>query len=276
MQRALDRLRREAEEYVQDGYEVLILSDRPVDSDHAAIPSLLAVSAVHHHLIRKGLRSQCGLIVETGEAREVHHFACLLGFGASAINPYLAFDTIEDMRRRRLLPERLTTEEARKHYLKAVGKGLLKTMSKMGISTISSYIGAQIFEAVGLCRRARRGVLPRHGVAHRGHRRRHRRARDARCATRPPTPRPRSRTTTTSRSAGLYQWRQRGERHLHDPSTIHKLQHAARTNDPAVYREYARLIDDGVDAPDHPAPPARVHEPGSRSRSRRSSPSSRS
>ena len=126
MERALDRLRREAEEYVLDGYEVIILSDRPVDSDHAAIPSLLAVAAVHHHLIRKGLRSRCGLIVETGEAREVHHFACLLGFGASAINPYLAFETIEDLRRRDLLSDGLDETEARDHYVKAVGKGLLR------------------------------------------------------------------------------------------------------------------------------------------------------
>ena len=105
MRRALDRLCREAEEYVLDGYEVIILTDRTVDSDHAAIPSLLAVSAVHHHLIRRGLRSRCGLLVETGEAREVHHFATLLGFGASAVNPYVAFETIEDMRRRQLLPD---------------------------------------------------------------------------------------------------------------------------------------------------------------------------
>ncbi len=248
MQRALDRLRREAEEYVEDGYEVLVLSDRPVDSDHAAIPSLLAVSAVHHHLIRKGLRSQCGLIVETGEAREVHHFACLLGFGASAINPYLAFDTIEDMRRREMLPERLTTEEARKHYLKALGKGLLKTMSKMGISTISSYIGAQIFEAVGLsdaliedsfpgtvsriggidAATVERETLMRHAAAY---------------------PAAEVEDDDDLEAGGLYQWRQRGERHLHNPTTIHKLQHAARTNDPAVYREYARLIDGGAESP---------------------------
>ena len=263
MQRALDRLRREAEEYVEDGYEVLILSDRPVDSDHAAIPSLLAVSAVHHHLIRKGLRSRCGLIVETGEAREVHHFACLLGFGASAINPYLAFDTIEDMRRRQMLPERLTTEEARKHYLKAVGKGLLKTMSKMGISTISSYIGAQIFEAVGLSdaliedsfpgtvsriggidvATVERETLMRHAAAY---------------------PAVEVEDDDDLEAGGLYQWRQRGERHLHNPTTIHKLQQAARTNDPAVYprvRPHHRRRRRGAR---HAAPPARVREPGAR------------
>jgi glutamate synthase (NADPH/NADH) large chain len=248
MQRALDRLRREAEEYVEDGYEVLILSDRPVDSDHAAIPSLLAVSAVHHHLIRKGLRSKCGLIVETGEAREVHHFACLLGFGASAINPYLAFDTIEDMRRRQTLPERLTTEEARKRYLKALGKGLLKTMSKMGISTMSSYIGAQIFEAVGLSdavvEECFPGTVSRVGgidvaTIEREALMRHRAA----------YPEVEIEDDDDLEVGGLYQWRQRGERHLHDPSTIHKLQQAARTNDHAAYREYARLVDGGGDAP---------------------------
>jgi glutamate synthase (NADPH/NADH) large chain len=246
MQRALDRLRREAEEYVLDGYEVIVLSDRPVDSDHAAIPSLLAVSAVHHHLIRKGLRSRCGLVVETGEAREVHHFACLLGFGASAVNPYVAFETIEDMRLRKLLPKSLSEEEAREHYLKAVGKGLLKTMSKMGISTVSSYIGAQIFEAVGLgdevieeyfpgtvsriggldIATLERETLMRHQAAYID-----------------------VEDQTDLELGGLYQWRLRGERHLHNPDSIHKLQHAARTNDYELYREYARLIDDNAQAP---------------------------
>jgi len=248
MQRALDRLRREAEEYVQDGYEVLILSDRPVDSDHAAIPALLAVSAVHHHLIRKGLRSQCGLIVETGEAREVHHFACLLGFGASAVNPWLAFDTIEDMRLRRMLPESLTADEARRHYLKAVGKGLLKTMSKMGISTISSYIGAQIFEAVGLgdavIEEYFPGTVSRIGgidvaTIERETLMRHKAA----------WPDAEVEDDDDLEVGGLYQWRQRGERHLHNPETIHKLQHAVRTGDYARYREFARLIDGASDGP---------------------------
>jgi glutamate synthase (NADPH/NADH) large chain len=249
MQRALDRIRREAEEYVRDGYEVIILSDRPVDSDHAAVPSLLAVSAVHHHLIRQGLRSQCGVIIETGEAREVHHMACLLGFGASAVNPYLAFETIEDMRRRKMLPEELTAEAARKHYVKSVGKGLLKTMSKMGISSVSSYIGGQIFEAVGLSDgmveeyfpgtvsrlggidipTLERETLMRHSAAY------------------PAVEMEEEHDELEL--GGQYQWRQRGERHLHNPDTIHKLQHATRTNDFNLYREYARLIDDNGDAP---------------------------
>ena len=246
MKRALDRLRREAEEYVLDGYEVLILSDRPVDSDHAAIPSLLAVSAVHHHLMRKGLRSSCGLIVETGEAREVHHFACLLGFGASAVNPYLAFETIEDMRLRELLPESLGELEAREHYVKALGKGLLKTMSKMGISTISSYIGAQIFEAVGLADEvidecfpgtvSRIGGIDLATIEHETLVRHQAAFGDVE-------------DETDLEPGGHYQWRLRGERHLHDPETIHKLQHAVRTNDYELYREYARLIDDNADEP---------------------------
>jgi glutamate synthase domain-containing protein 2/glutamate synthase domain-containing protein 3 len=246
MQRALDRLRREAEEYVLDGYEVLILTDRPVDSDHAAIPSLLAVSAVHHHLIRKGLRSRCGLVIETGEAREVHHFACLLGFGASAVNPYVAFETIEDMRLRKLLPKSLSEPEAREHYLKAVGKGLLKTMSKMGISTISSYIGAQIFEAVGLSDEVIEEYFPGTSSRIGGI--------DVATIERETLMRHRSayidvEDQTDLELGGHYQWRLRGERHLHNPDTIHKLQHAARTNDYELYREYARLIDDNADSP---------------------------
>jgi glutamate synthase (NADPH/NADH) large chain len=246
MPRALNRLRRVAEEYVLDGYEVIILTDRPVDSGHAAIPSLLAVSAVHHHLIRKGLRSQCDIVIETGEAREVHHFACLLGFGASAVNPYIAFETIEDMRLRKLLPNQLTEQEARDHYIKAIGKGLLKTMSKMGISTISSYIGAQIFEAVGLSDEVVEeyfpGTVSRIGgidipTIERETLMRHK------AAYFDPD------DDDDLESGGQYQWRLRGERHQHNPEMIHKLQHAARTNDYALYREYARIVDDPGDAP---------------------------
>ncbi len=246
LQRALERICREAEEYVLDGYEVIILSDRPVDSDHAAVPALLAVAAVHHHLIRKGLRSRCGLIVETGEAREVHHFACLLSFGASAINPWLAFETIEDLRRRQLLPEGLDELEARHHYVKALGKGLLKTMSKMGISTISSYIGGQIFEAVGLADEVVAtyfpGTVSRIGGIDIATIERDTLARHAAAYVEPED-------DSDLDPGGLYQWRLRGERHLHDPHTIAKLQQAVRTGDYELYREFARLIDDSADAP---------------------------
>jgi glutamate synthase (NADPH/NADH) large chain len=246
MRRAIDRLCREAEEYVLDGYEVIILTDRTVDSDHAAIPSLLAVAAVHHHLIRRGLRSRCGLLIETGEAREVHHFATLLGFGASAVNPYMAFETIEDMRRRKLLPDDMTELQARDHYLQAVGKGLLKVMSKMGISTVSSYIGAQIFEAVGLSDDVIEEFFP--GTASRIG------GIDLETIERETLMRHRSayadvEDDTDLELGGQYQWRLRGERHLHNPSTVSKVQQAVRTNDYELYREYARLIDHAADAP---------------------------
>jgi len=247
LEKALERIRRLATEAVQEGYNVLVLSDRPVDSDHAAIPSLLAVSAVHHHLIREGLRARCGLVIETGEAREVHHFALLLGYGASAINPYLAFESIEDMRRRKLFKDGLTLEKAEQNYVKAVNKGLLKVISKMGISTIQSYIGAQIFEAVGLGNAvvdeyftgtaSRIGgidlatleeeTLVRHRFAYPSH----------------------EEEPTDIEVGGQYQWRQRGERHMLTPDVVHKLQHAVRTNNYKLYEEYTRLIDVQGDAP---------------------------
>ena len=145
---ALTKLCEQAEQRVREGFNILILSDRRVDADNIAIPALLATSAVHHHLIRKGLRTESGLVLETGSALEVHHFATLAGYGAEAVNPYLAFDTIQA-----LLPslsEPLAFAEAQRRYIKAVGKGLKKVMSKMGISTYQSYCGAQIFDAVGL------------------------------------------------------------------------------------------------------------------------------
>jgi glutamate synthase (NADPH/NADH) large chain len=247
LEKALERIRRQASEAVNEGYNVIILSDKPVDSDHAAIPSLLAVSAVHHHLIREGLRARCGLVIETGEAREVHHFALLLGYGASAINPYLAFETIEDMRRRKLFKDGLTLEKAEQHYVKAVNKGLLKVISKMGISTIQSYIGAQIFEAVGVGNAvvdeyftgtaSRIGgidlatleeeTLLRHRFAYPEH----------------------EEDPQDIEVGGQYHWRQRGERHMLTPDVVHKLQHAVRTNNFKTYQEYAKLIDAQGDAP---------------------------
>lgn len=150
MEAALTRLCEEAEKAVNEHYNIVIISDRDMDADHMAIPSLLATSAVHQHLINKGLRTEAGLVVETGSAREVHHFATLAGYGAEAINPYLAFETLFDLQRTGQLPEELTLEEIKTRYIKAIGKGLYKVMSKMGISTYQSYCGAQIFEAIGL------------------------------------------------------------------------------------------------------------------------------
>src|SRR5690606_26202364 len=137
-----------AAESIDQGYNILILSDRGVDASHLAIPSLLATSAVHQHLVREGIRMQGGLIVESADAREVHHIALLVGFGAAAVNPWLAFDTLADMH----VKWGVSLEDARRNFIRAMDKGLMKVMSKMGISTLASYRGAQIFEAIGLDR----------------------------------------------------------------------------------------------------------------------------
>jgi hypothetical protein len=152
MQIALDDILIQAERAVNDGYQVIILSSRNTSQKRAAIPALLATSAVHHHLVDRGIRTNCGLVLESGEAREIHHFATLIGYGANAINPFLAFETIEDMRKRKRIREDISQDQAVNNYIKAIGKGIYKVMSKMGISTIRSYTGAQIFEAVGLAK----------------------------------------------------------------------------------------------------------------------------
>jgi hypothetical protein len=137
---------------VKDGASILVLSDRGVDAEMVAVPSLLATAAVHHHLIREGTRTQAGLVIETGEAREAHHFCTLIGYGAGAINPYLAFETLADMHAEGLFPPALSFEEVKKNYNKAANKSIIKVASKMGISTVQSYRGAQIFEAVGIAK----------------------------------------------------------------------------------------------------------------------------
>src|SRR5207248_1347228 len=145
----LDEIRSEVSEAIEDGARLIVLSDRGVDEHHAPIPSLLLTGAVHHHLIREKTRTQVGLVVEAGDAREVHHMALLLGYGAGAVNPYLAFESLDDLIKQGLL-DGLTPRKAHKNYIKACGKGVLKIMSKMGISTVASYTGAQVFEAIGL------------------------------------------------------------------------------------------------------------------------------
>ena len=150
LERAMAELCRKASAAVAAGYGILILSDRGVDATHAPIPSLLATAGVHHHLVREGTRTKCGLLIETGDAREVHHVALLIGYGAGSVNPYLAFETLDDLTRQGLIGIPLTQSIA--NYIKALNKGVLKVMSKMGISTLQSYCGAQIFEAVGLDR----------------------------------------------------------------------------------------------------------------------------
>ena len=225
---------------VRSGYNILIISDRGMDREHVAIPSLLALSAVHQHLIDKGLRTNTGLVVETGAAREIHHFAVLAGYGAEAIHPYLAMETIIDMHRE--LSADLSADKAIANYIKAIGKGLQKVMSKMGISTYMSYTGAQVFEAVGLARElvdryfsgtasniegmdifdVGEEALRMHRVAY---------GDDAVLAH-------------SLAAGGEYAYRVRGEQHLWTPDSVARLQHAARSGSFQTYKEYAQLIND--------------------------------
>ncbi|WP_255210821.1 glutamate synthase-related protein, partial [Methylogaea oryzae] len=240
MEKAVERLCAEAEAAVRADYNILILSDRAMDVDHIAIPALLATAAVHRHLIQAGLRTNAGLVVETGEAREVHHFCLLAGFGAEAVNPYLALDSLSALRDK--LPGAPSDEAVHKAYIKAVDKGLLKVMSKMGISTYQSYCGAQIFNAIGLSQafldRYFTGISSTIGGADiqeiaEETVRRHRLAySDA----------PLYRNALDV--GGEYAYRVRGENHSWTPETIAKLQHATRTNDAKTYAEYARLVNE--------------------------------
>ncbi len=239
--RALDRLFDEACRSIEKGANLLILSDRGVDRTHAAIPALLAGAGLHHHLIQKGLRTRVGLVLESGEPREVHHFALLIGYGVGAINPYLALETVEEMARKALLPG-LDETTAVKNYIKGALKGVVKTMSKMGISTIQSYRGAQIFEAIGLhssvihkyftrtpsriqgadlCALGRE-LLMRHAQAFPDH----------------------QTSGPTLEAGGEYRWRKEGEAHLLSPESIHRLQKAVRLGDFGVFKEYSKLIND--------------------------------
>jgi len=239
--RAMEQLCRKASRAVADGYTYLILSDRGVDADNAPIPALLATSGVHHHLIREGTRVKVGLIIETGEPREVHHMALLLGYGAGAINPYLAFETLDDMIRQGLLPG-LDDKTAVKNYIKALNKGVLKVISKMGISTIQSYRAAQIFEAIGLHRKvvdryfswtaSRIGGIGIDTIA-RETLLRHERAYPARPVAPPELA-----------WGGEYQWRRDGEYHLFNPETVFRLQHATRSRRYEIFKEYTALVDE--------------------------------
>jgi glutamate synthase domain-containing protein 2/glutamate synthase domain-containing protein 1/glutamate synthase domain-containing protein 3 len=241
LERALDQLCRRASLAIKSGYSLLILSDRGLDVDYAPIPSLLALAAVHNHLVRDETRTQVALIVESGEPREVMHFALLIGYGASAVNPYLTIETLEDMAMRGNLPPGLTFEKALANYKKAVNKGLLKTFSKMGISTLQSYRGAQVFEAIGLNKslidKYLTGTASRiEGVGLEVL------AREAQMkhalAFRPITG-----YDTELPVGGNYQYRVRGEYHLLNPLTVSKLQHAVRQQNPQTFQEYTDLID---------------------------------
>jgi glutamate synthase domain-containing protein 2/glutamate synthase domain-containing protein 1/glutamate synthase domain-containing protein 3 len=240
---ALDRLRREAVEAIRGGANVLILSDREAGPTAIPIPSLLAVGAVHHHLIRTRLRMGCGIVVETGEAREVGHFALLVGYGAAGVNPYLAFETIDGLlEERAFLPADLDRKKALANYTKGIGKGLLKIFAKMGISTLHSYRGAQIFEAVGLAR----DVVDEYftGTASRiGGVDLETLAREAQLRHERAFPKTIAHEDELD-AGGEYQWRRDGERHLFNPRTIHDLQLAVRSGDVSRYRSYARAVND--------------------------------
>ena len=224
------------------GYTLLIISDRGVDATYAPIPSLLAMAAVHNRLVREKTRTQVALIIESGEPREVMHFALLIGYGASAINPYLAIETLHDLKRRGLLPHNVTANHAEKNFIKAINKGLLKTFSKMGISTLQSYRGAQVFEAVGLNQSLVDAYFPGttsriEGVGLDVL------AREAQMkhayAFQPLTD-----SETELVVGGQYQYREGGEYHLLNPQTISKLQHAVRQNNaddvPGIHRSARR------------------------------------
>ncbi len=245
LERALAAICHEVSEAIEAGARVIVLSDRNSDAAEAPIPSLLLTAAVHHHLVRTKQRTMAGLLVECGDAREVHHMALLIGHGAGAINPYLAFESIED-----LIAEghhglgTIDPHKAVRNYIKACGKGVLKVMSKMGVSTVASYTGAQIFEAIGLSEPlveqyftgtvSRLGgigldeiaaeVAARHAHAH-------------------PT-RPEERAHRKLELGGEYQWRREGEVHLFNPETVFKLQHATRAKRFDIFRQYSRLVDD--------------------------------
>ncbi len=242
LQRALEELCQRASLAVASGYSLLILSDRGVNQDYAPIPSLLALAAVHNLLVREETRTQVALIVESGEPREVMHFALLLGFGASAMNPYLAIETLEDLARRGDLPESLNAEVATRNFIKAINKGLLKTFSKMGISTLQSYRGAQVFEAIGLSQAlvdhyfagttSRLEGIGLDVLAHEAQLKHEH-------AFRPVTE-----FETELAAGGSYHFRANGEYHLLNPLTIGKLQHAVRQSSFKTFQEYTDLIDD--------------------------------
>jgi glutamate synthase domain-containing protein 2/glutamate synthase domain-containing protein 1/glutamate synthase domain-containing protein 3 len=243
MRERLEALRAEASQAIRAGATILVLSDRGVSRDQAAVPALLATAAVHHHLVREGTRTRCGLVVETGEAREVQHFALLTGYGAGAVNPYVAFATIDQMQAERIIAGDYPREKLHKNFVKAATKGLLKVMSKMGISTQQSYRGAQIFEAVGLEQAfvdeffartpSRIGGIGLEGVAEEMLRR-HEHA----------WPRTQVPQTLELDVGGRYQWRRKGEAHVLSPDVVAKLQLSTQINSRAEFKKYQQLIDE--------------------------------
>lgn len=241
LEQSLNQLFKKVDEAIENNCNILILSDRGVDHDHAPIPSLLATAGLHHHLVANGKRTRVALVVESGEPREVHHFCLLVGYGAGAICPYLAFDTLDDLIRDKVL-ENLTLSQAVKNYSKAVKKGIVKVMSKIGISTIQSYRGAQIFEAIGL----NRDFIDRY-FTHTASRiggiglseiceetlKRHQKAFPERYSG-----------VTFLDWGGEYQWRRNSISHLLNPDTVAKLQYATSANHPETYEQYAKAVNE--------------------------------
>jgi glutamate synthase (NADPH/NADH) large chain len=243
LKEALDDVRAKVSAAIRNGARIIVLSDRESSEQLAPIPSLLSVSAVHHHLVRDRTRTQVGLVVEAGDAREVHHMAALCSFGAAAINPYMAFESIEDMVDRGVITD-ISSDKAKANYVKAAGKGVLKVMSKMGISTLASYTGAQLFQAIGISQSVldeyftglscptggielsdiADDVAARHALAY--------------------LDRPDERAHRELEVGGEYQWRREGEYHLFNPDTVFKLQHATRTGQYSIFKEYTKLVDD--------------------------------
>ncbi|GAA1738170.1 glutamate synthase large subunit [Microbacterium paludicola] len=243
LEKRLAQMCREVDNAIEDGVEFIVLSDRDSNQDLAPIPSLLMLSAIHHHLIRNETRMKVGLVVEAGDVREVHHVATLIGYGASAVNPYLAMETVENLVRSGTI-QGITPEKAVKNLIYALGKGVLKIMSKMGISTVSSYAGAQVFEAVGLSQElidayftgteSKLGGVGLDVIAAENA------ARHAFAYPEDRAPRAHERLWT----GGEYQWRRDGAPHLFNPETVFRLQHSTRTRRYDIFREYTKLVDD--------------------------------
>ena len=243
MRKRLDAIRDEASRAVAGGATIIVLSDRGICREKAAVPVLLATGGVHHHLVREGSRTRCGIVVETGEAREVQHFALLTGYGAGAVNPYLAFATIDQMQAERMISAEHPREKLHKNFVKAASKGLLKVMSKMGISTQQSYRGAQIFEAVGLEQGlvnefftrtpSRIGGIGLEGVAEESSNR-HEHA----------WPKTSVPQTLELDVGGRYQWRRKGEAHMLSPDVVSTLQRSTQINSRAEFKKYQQLIDE--------------------------------
>jgi glutamate synthase (NADPH/NADH) large chain len=244
LKKALDRICLYAKNAVEDDYEILILSDREVDSDHVAIPSVLATAAIHHYLIRENLRSYADIILESADVRETHHFATVIGYGAAAVNPYLALESMYGLRDEGVLDCTLSDQDITEKYIKAVGSGLLKTFSKMGISTLQSYLGAQVFEALGInsdvIDQYFTGTISRiEGLSL------DQIAQEALLRHREGFPEAnRIAIDKLLPTGGEYSWRHDGERHLFSPTVIRLLQHSTASNDINQFKQYAKTVDD--------------------------------